>query len=268
MRPQEVVRLYGDAYAARYEQEFLLGPLNRSDTEVELRLLGEFLTPGVSWLDVACGTGYFLKHFPQVDRAGIDISPAMLALARAANPAIPLREDDFLAAIPEWENRWGLVSCMWYAYGFADTIRELDKLVANLWSWTAPDGRCFVPLADPRLITGVELPYEAPTPNAGRVVITGVIWSYIEESEGATHAHLLAPNVEFMQALFEQYFDRVEVIRYPPATVGWSGRPALIASAKRDSPDRSPSLPGIPRDRPASRWRSARRLRGRTPMTQ
>jgi SAM-dependent methyltransferase len=233
MKPDEIVRLYDDAYAAKYEQEFLLDPLVRSDTEAELALLRQFLAAGGTWLDVACGTGFFLRHFPEIERAGIDLSPAMLRLARQGNPAITLRQHDFREPIPEWESRWGLVSCMWYAYGFCDTIAELGTLAANLWSWTAPAGTCFMPLADPRLITGVNLPYQAPTHNAGKVVITGILWSYIEEAAGKAHAHLLAPNIEFMVELFAPYFERVEIVRYPPAFPGWTGRPALVATGKR-----------------------------------
>ena len=81
MKRHDIVRLYNEAYAAKYEREFLLEPLVRSDTEAELRLLKQFLTPGVTWLDVGCGTVFFLRHFPNVDRAGIDVSPAMLRLA-------------------------------------------------------------------------------------------------------------------------------------------------------------------------------------------
>jgi hypothetical protein len=102
-------------------------------------------------------------------------------------------------------------------------------------------GTCFVPLADPRLITGVNLPYQAPTHNAGRVMITGIQWSYIEDEIGAAHAHLLAPNVEFMLELFGQYFECVELIRYPPAFDGWEGRPALVASGKKRTPDKAPA---------------------------
>lgn len=236
MKTDDIVRLYDDAYAAKYEQEFLLDPLARSDTEAELALLRGFLEGGASWLDVACGTGFFLRHFPQVERAGLDLSPAMLRLAAAGNPGIPLRRHDFREPIAEWENRWGLVSCMWYAYGFVDTIAELERLAANLWAWTAPDGRCFVPLADPRLITGVNLPYQAPTHNAGKVIITGILWSYVEDHVGKAHAHLLAPAVEFMTALFEGYFAQVEIVRYPPPFPGWTGRPALVATAKRAVP--------------------------------
>jgi len=50
MNRDEIVRLYDEAYAAAYEQEFLLAPLARSDTEAELALLEKLLTPGVKWL--------------------------------------------------------------------------------------------------------------------------------------------------------------------------------------------------------------------------
>jgi SAM-dependent methyltransferase len=211
-----------------------------ADTDNELRLLRQLLTPGMRWLDVACGTGFFLRHFPEIDRAGIDLSPAMLRLARQGNPTIELREHDYCDPIAEWENRWGLVSCMWYAYGLVDTIADLDRLAANLWCWTAPHGACFVPLADPRLITGVNLPYQAPTYNTGRVMITGILWSYIEDDIGAAHPHQLAPNIEFMIELFRQYFAHVDIIRYPPAFEGWQGRPALLASGKKSLADKMP----------------------------
>src|SRR5437870_2892006 len=114
MNRDEIVQLYDDAYAATYEEEFLLSPLARSDTLHELELLRGFLRPGVSWLDVACGTGYFLRHFPRTERTGFDLSPAMLRVAREGNPDIVLLERDFREPVPAWRNRWGLVSCMWY----------------------------------------------------------------------------------------------------------------------------------------------------------
>lgn len=233
MNADEIVRLYDDEYAAAYEQEFLLAPLVNSDTECELRLLRQLLTPDVSWLDVACGTGFFLRHFPEVERAGFDLSPAMLQLARQGNPDIPLLKHNFLDPLPEWEGRWGLVSCMWYAYGLVNTVNDLLTLISNLWKWTSSDGTCFVPLADPRLITGVDLPYQAFTPSSGKVVITGIQWSYIEEDGRKVHAHQLAPNIEFIVEQFERYFRCVEVVRYEPAFPGWTGRPAIVATQKK-----------------------------------
>lgn len=235
MKRRDVISLYDRDYAAAYDESFLRSPLTLSDSEHELALLRQLLAPGTSWLDVACGTGYFLRHFPGVERAGLDLSPSMLAIARAANPGVSFVERDFCLPMPEWEGRWGLVSCMWYAYGFVESIDELMRLIANLAAWTAPDGTCFVPLADPRLIAGVNLPYHAHTLNAGKVTITGIMWSYDEDDGRKVHTHLIAPNVEFMVEQFNHYFDEVSIHRYPPAFPGWTGRPALLARRKRVS---------------------------------
>ena len=84
MTRDEIIRLYDEDYASTYEEQFLLSPLTKADTKFETDLLREFLKPGVTWLDVACGTGYFLRQFPEVERAGLDLSPAMLQRARTA----------------------------------------------------------------------------------------------------------------------------------------------------------------------------------------
>src|SRR4051794_37887254 len=90
MKREEIGRLYDHEYAASYDEKFLLSPLHISDTRHEVELLRSFLTPQVTWLDVACGTGYFLRQFPEIPRAGIDLSPAMLERARAANAGVEL----------------------------------------------------------------------------------------------------------------------------------------------------------------------------------
>lgn len=243
MDRKDIVQLYDKAYAESYENEFLLHPHLRSDTDAELELLRGFLETARSWLDVACGTGFFLRHFPDIERAGIDISPAMLELARRGNDGVPLILHNFLDPMPGWQDRWELTSCMWYAYGLVDTIGDVLRLIENLWSWTAPSGTCFMPLADPRLMTGVDLPYQAPTHSAGKVMITGIIWSYVEADGDKVHAHQLAPNVEFMIERFNAYFEDVKLVRYPPAFPGWTGRPAIIASGKKPIPDAAAKRP-------------------------
>lgn len=233
MDHNEIVKLYDENYAAAYEERFLLSPLTKPDSDHELELLRGFLKPGVTWLDVACGTGYFLRHFPEVERAGIDLSPAMLRLARKTNPGIPLLEHDFRDPIPAWRDRWGLVSCMWFAYGLVDTVQDILRLIENLASWTAAEGTCFVPLAVPRFITGVNLPYETRTVFPGKVLITGILWNYIEDDGRKVHSHMIAPSLEFMVEQFEMYFGDVSIQLYPPASEGAEGRPALVATRKR-----------------------------------
>jgi SAM-dependent methyltransferase len=228
-----ITQLYDEEYAESYEQKFLVSQLNNADSEHELKMIGQFLADGGTWLDVACGTGYFLRHFPHIERAGIDISPAMLSLASKGNPVTPLLRHDFREPMPSWESQWDLVSCMWYAYGLVDTMKDMHRLIHNLWTWTSPAGTCFVPLADPRLISGVNIPYIAPSPNPGRVKVVGILWSYEEEDGSKSHSHMIAPSIDYMVERFQLFFKRVEIVRYPPAFPGWEGRPALIASEKK-----------------------------------
>jgi SAM-dependent methyltransferase len=233
MKAEEVERLYDRDYAASYDDKFLDAVDIAADTRYEVELMSSFLTPTTRWLDVACGTGYFLRHFPHVDRVGLDLSPAMLERARRGNPDMELRRHDFRDPIPEWTDRFGLVSCMWYAYCYVDTVAELLQLIGNLASWTAPAGRCFVPLADPDLLTRQTLPYHQDTSAAGEMTITGVLWSFVEEGGAKAHSHLLSPNLQFMREQFSEFFDRVEIILYPPVTPGVGRRPALVATGKK-----------------------------------
>lgn len=233
MKPEDVRSLYDAAYARTYEEKFLDAELVAPDTQYEIDLIRSLLVPGASWLDVACGTGYFLRRFPEHDRAGLDLSPGMLGQARAANPGLDLREHDYRLPIPEWNDRFGLVSCMWYAYCYVDTMSELDALIDNLAAWTAPTGRCFVPLADPDLLTRRDIDYHPAMGQPGELTITAILWSFTEENGAKDHRHLLAPKIEYMVERFERHFDRVEVVRYPLVTPGVGRRPALIASGKR-----------------------------------
>jgi len=228
VKPEEVRALYDRPYAAAYEAKFLESEITTEGAQYELSLLRSFLTPQSKWLDAACGTGYFLRRFPEIDRVGLDISPAMIERAQAANPGIDVVQHDFRRPIPQWRDRFDLVSCMWYAYSLVDTVDELSQVIGNFADWTSPGGRCFMPLSDPSLIAGVQLPYRKTSPY-GKLSITGILWCFYEEDGTKVHRHLVAPNVEFIVEQFEVFFEKVDVIRYP----GNDPRPAIIASHKR-----------------------------------
>jgi len=208
---RQALDIYDEAYAAAYDERFLLNEC-RYRTEREVEIIERLLVPGGGWLDVACGTGHVLSRFPGVARAGLDLSPAMLKLAERANPdALFIRQGNFLDDMPEWRDRWSLVTCMWYAYCHVESMTDMERLIANFAHWTSPDGACFVPLCDPKLLAaGVDIPYERPEPFfGGTVKIVGVIWSWSEES-GKQHPNLLAPQVEHMVAMFREHFRAVD----------------------------------------------------------
>lgn len=232
MKESEIEQLYDEAYARDYETRFLTSDLARPDTEHEIALLSRWLTADSKWLDVACGTGFHLSRFPHVERAGLDLSADMLRIARQNNPGAVFCQGTYLDPHPEWIGRWDLVSCMWYAYGLAGSMDDLHRLVANLASWTAPSGRCFVPLADPELIAGIKFPENIESPWPGTVSVSAIVWSYSEDDGARVHVHQLAPRVEYMQTLFGRYFREVTLETYPPAFPGWQSRRALVASAK------------------------------------
>jgi SAM-dependent methyltransferase len=228
----EIRRLYNSDYAASYDARFLQSEPTAADTQYELQLLNSFLTPPTSWLDVACGTGYFLSRFHQIERVGLDLSSAMLDRAKTINPGVEFVQHDFREPIGIWADRFGLVSCMWYAYGYVETLRELSQLIENLAAWTAPTGRCFVPLADPDLLARTMIPYRLDTRHEGDIFITGILWTYAEDKE-RVHRHMVAPNLRYMVEQFELFFEQVEIISYPQVEPAIGRRPALVASRKR-----------------------------------
>jgi hypothetical protein len=94
-------------------------------------------------------------------------------------------------------------------------------------------GVCFVPIADPRLITGFPLNYVQPNPWPGQITIDGIIWSYSEENGAQVHRHQLAPCVDWMKKAFAKYFTNVRLDTYPPVGPQGACRLAILASGKR-----------------------------------
>ena len=245
MKPKDVKELYDAAYAASFNDKFITSKLAARDAEFELKLLEDLLKGDPEWLDVACGTGYFLSHFPAIRRTGCDISGAMLDRARAADSSIVLIEHDMREPQLSWNDRFGLVSCMWFAYTLVDTMAEFDQVVANLAAWTSPAGTCFMPICDPWQISGVDIPYRAETIFPGTVNITGILWNYVEDNGAKRHTHLVTPQLDYIAQQFGRHFENIEIVRYHQPRQGdglfryfrrddsRNNRPALIATKKR-----------------------------------
>src|SRR4051794_2982724 len=101
--------LYGPDYAAAYDGDWQESEIWGREAAHHVRTISSLLTPGAEWLDVGCGTGWFLSQFPDVERAGTDYSPSMLDKARVANPSAKFFvENDARVDVPDWHDRWDL----------------------------------------------------------------------------------------------------------------------------------------------------------------
>lgn len=238
MQTNKLLELYDEAYADVYDARFNVAEGYKHVADFEIEVLRQFLTVAESWLDVACGTGYFLSKFPGTKRAGFDYSPAMLNLAKRRNgDALFLQQGDFRDAQPEWENKWDLVSCMWGAYCYAESMNDINRLIRNLSDWTSEKGVCFFPLIDIEdvLYWRQSLKYRNPDIQVfgGPQYVTGVIWSYEDSMHNKMHENLISPHIEYLIERFSRVFSRIDVVYYPPYPHPVPGqRKGLIASGK------------------------------------
>lgn len=239
LKAESLRHLYDRDHARSYDDRFLLAEgWARDGTEFEVELIGELLerTSEPRWLDVACGTGFYLSRFDQVTRVGLDLSPAMLEVAARRDPGLDLVEGSFLDPHPEWRSRWSLVSCMWAAYSYVDSLDELGVLIENLSRWTSPAGSLFLPVCDVADLTGgMQMPYrnEETWVFGGELLIKAVIWEWDDQEIGKRHHDLIAPHVDHLIELIGVHFQRIELVHYPPYLPGWGSRRAIVASAPR-----------------------------------
>lgn len=235
MKTTEVLQVYDNHYAAAYDDRFLLLPHTKINVDFELALVREQLTPESQWLDIGCGTGYFLSQFPGTARAGFDLSPAMLERAQQASPdALFFRQGDFRLPVPEWQGQWSLVSCMWAAYAYCESVKEIEQVVANMVAWTKPGGAIFIPVLDLEDLRNTAVTYyEDDDLFNGELLITSCSWTWKERDTDKTHEHLVSPHTGHFVQRLAPYFDEITVVRYPVTKPGWSPRKAVLATGRR-----------------------------------
>jgi SAM-dependent methyltransferase len=217
MDPSRVLEIYDDDYAGVYDDTYLTNTAFgfRAKTQFELAVLRSLTGSARSWLDIACGTGYFLQHVDgnrDMARAGLDLSPAMVRVARARNPEADIRMGDCLDEHRDFSGKFDVTSCLWGAYGLLHSEIDIQRLIANLARWTSPGGACFMPIFDPAqflqqqrdgtLMPGVKLDDE------------GTRWSFVDW-HGKTHEDVLAPPVDVMLDYVRRHFALVELLTYP-----------------------------------------------------
>jgi len=109
-------------------------------------------------LDVACGTGAHLEllrgHLPV---EGIDLDPAMVALARARNPGVTIEVGDMLDF--DLGRKFAVVICMFSSIGYLAGEVPLRAAILNFAHHLRPGGLLLVePWLDPDTYTARALP--------------------------------------------------------------------------------------------------------------
>jgi SAM-dependent methyltransferase len=90
-------------------------------------------------LDVACGTGRHLEHLGATfETTGIDADAAMLEIARARLPGVPLSIGDMRDL--DLGRRFDVVTCLFSAIGFAHDLDVLGLATAALARHVAEGG--------------------------------------------------------------------------------------------------------------------------------
>lgn len=113
----ERTRAFYDTVATSYAEMI---PDTRYESALDLAMIRDFvdlLADGASVLDAGCGTGRMIGHLRGLDATialtGMDLSPAMLAGARASHPDVPFVEGR-LSALPFGDDAFdGLLA--WYS---------------------------------------------------------------------------------------------------------------------------------------------------------
>jgi ubiquinone/menaquinone biosynthesis C-methylase UbiE len=151
----------------------LIEPLMAPVRSIGLRL--HPARPGLSVLDIACGTGSQLAHYLRAGCrcAGVDISPEMLEVARSKlGPEVDLREAD-ATALPFCDESFDLITISMALHELRPPVRA--AILAEARRVVASDGHLLVTDYHPG-------PLKLPVGAVKRAVITA-----IELSAGPEH---------------------------------------------------------------------------------
>lgn len=94
---------------------------------------------GTHLLDVGCGTGTHIQHLKQhYTVEGLDLDPALLAIARERNPEATFHEADMTAF--ELPDQFDVIICLFGAIGYVKTLIKLRETLACIQRHLKPGG--------------------------------------------------------------------------------------------------------------------------------
>ena len=94
---------------------------------------------GATLLDVGCGTGLHLERLREwYEVAGADIAPAMVEVARARLPGVPVHQADMTEL--DLGRRFDVVTCLFSSIGYVRTVERLRGAVGAMARHLRPGG--------------------------------------------------------------------------------------------------------------------------------
>ncbi len=157
---EETLQTYDRSYAEQYDQLWMNDPKYRWEIR-QIERFTRIADSKVKLLDAGCGTGTHLQALRRkYDVVGMDLSPAMLAVARQKNPGVPLVEGDMMDRSLFPTERFTHVISLYDATFYN---RDLETVIGNYHAWLVPGGRLFIETIDRDHITENILPAESST---------------------------------------------------------------------------------------------------------
>jgi SAM-dependent methyltransferase len=217
------------------------------DYESMARRLDEFICEyrpsAKSFLEVACGTGQFLRKLRQKYRVeGVDINSEALKVAAAHCPGVPFHEADMVDF--EIPRRFDVIACLFSAIAYVQTVERMQHAVGRMACHLNPKGILLLePFFTPETFWNHDLRLNVHDGPDRKVA-----WMYVSEVQGklaVTDIHYLVgerTGVEhfterhelglFTDSEYREAMERVGLdVSYDPA--GVYGRGMYIGTAKQ-----------------------------------
>lgn len=117
-----------------------IGLKNFATEAAQLHDVVQAARPGArTLLDVACGTGALLAEMRRwYEVTGVDVSPAMLEVARRRLPNVPLVEGDMRTF--DLGRTFDAVTCLFSSIGYMTEEGDVERAVARMAAHVAPGG--------------------------------------------------------------------------------------------------------------------------------
>jgi SAM-dependent methyltransferase len=201
--------------------------------------------PGMTLLDVACGTGMHLsflrEHYVVV---GLDVNAAQLEVARRRLPGITLYQADMETF--DLGQRFDVVTCLFSAIGYVCTVPRLRRAVANMAKHVVPGGLLIIePWLKPEVFRP-GMPHarfvDEPELKLARIVI-----SRLEGDAAIMDFHFLVSTPDGIESFVEQHTtglfshdDHLTAFRLAGMSVehdpqGLTGRGLYVATTPADA---------------------------------